>query len=793
MATATCFGCKKFGFTGCSLIEHIRMFCKFTLTFNFQCGEVGCFRLYSGSYSFKKHLLRCHGVPYSLVSSSSSKYSPVKLEIRNDSDLTHCNVSLLNRKLTLFFASLYSNPCVPRNQIQTVSTGVVDCFQFFLSLLKQNVTQTSENDFEDFFSLDENLLEYNSEYKRFKTFESYGTYIPPDQHTVGFRTEICGQSKRIMNRPNTIQIVPLGKVFRLFFSLPNLLKETIDNMNTFRDVIPLSNIIQGSVWRKMTSTMSSENKNNEIHIPIVLFFDDFEVNNPLGSHCTIHKLGALYVSIPVLPKKYMSLLNSIFLFQLFHASDRKTFGNKVIFDRAIRYLNTLSSEGIFIATDFYTGLLKFHVVCITGDNLGLNGILGFVESFIANYCCRICSVSKDRMQSLYYEDVDLIRNSDTYERDSVENDVSKTGIKEKCCWLKLKGFDLFNNVAVDLMHDYLEGCCSYIMHFVIKHFLDIKVIKLNLLISRIKNFDYGPDGSASPVNAVLLEGSKIKIKTSASEMKNLVRYFTLIIGEFIMEDDEVWLLYLTLRQILDNLLRHRYYECNIRELASLIEELLDSYSKITKDSIKPKFHFMTHYPSFIKKFGPLTQVWTMRHESKHRVSKIAARSVATRINICKTVAVRNQLTLNYILMKNEAFDTFTCSKLEKLSKAKKMVFEQNFCEYDTNSVFSLKWFKLDGIRVQDGDVLILSLCPESFYPIFIKIVDIWVDLDSKDLFFCALKFDCLSFDSHFLAYEVTLSENRKIISANELYSLVPQTATYSSKESCFITLRIAID
>lgn len=38
-----------------------------------------------------------------------------------------------------------------------------------------------------------------------------------------------------------------------------------------------------------------------------------------------------------------------------------------------------------------------------------------------------------------------------------------TGIKERCIWQNLENFDLFKNVAVDLLHDLLEGCCKYVI------------------------------------------------------------------------------------------------------------------------------------------------------------------------------------------------------------------------------------------------------------------------------------------------------------------------------------------
>lgn len=124
------------------------------------------------------------------------------------------------------------------------------------------------------------------------------------------------------------------------------------------------------------------------------------------------------------------------------------------------------------------------MVAITGDNLGLNSILGFTESFSANKCCRICNIDKKGLQTTLYENIDLLRNMTSYYDQLQENDISSTGIKESCCWLKLTGFDLFQNVAVDPMHDILEGVARYVMIFVINHFLAKDLLNIAILQTR---------------------------------------------------------------------------------------------------------------------------------------------------------------------------------------------------------------------------------------------------------------------------------------------------------------------
>lgn len=49
---------------------------------------------------------------------------------------------------------------------------------------------------------------------------------------------------------------------------------------------------------------------------------------------------------------------------------------------------------------------------------------------------------------------------------------------------------------------------------------------------------------------------------------------------------------------------------------------------------------MIHYRTTLKKFGPLSLIWSMRFESKHRFAKMAARANCNWVNIALTIAIK---------------------------------------------------------------------------------------------------------------------------------------------------------
>lgn len=188
--------------------------------------------------------------------------------------------------------------------------------------------------------------------------------------------------------------------------------ETLQYMDSVNIKEVKENFFQGSYWKNRVAYHS-----DRIVLPLFMYFDEYEVGNVLGSHAGIHKLGAVYVSVPCLPPWRSSNLSNIFLTLLFHSSDRVTFGNNVIFRPIIDEFNYLSENGIQLDIPTFKGTVYFELGLILGDNLGLHSMLGLVESFSANFSCRHCKVAKSLLKGQCYEDTSLLRNMSAYSAD----------------------------------------------------------------------------------------------------------------------------------------------------------------------------------------------------------------------------------------------------------------------------------------------------------------------------------------------------------------------------------------
>ena len=107
----------------------------------------------------------------------------------------------------------------------------------------------------------------------------------------------------------------------------------------------------------------------------------------------------------------------------------------------------------------------FTVVQVVGDNLGLNAMLGYIESFSGNYVCRFCRADKEVLRSLTLADPALLRDVQSHEAEMSTANPSQTGLKRDSVLNDLSFYHITDNVTPDIMHDVLEGVVPFEVEF----------------------------------------------------------------------------------------------------------------------------------------------------------------------------------------------------------------------------------------------------------------------------------------------------------------------------------------
>lgn len=402
-----------------------------------------------------------------------------------------------------------------------------------------------------------------------------------------------------------IAIVSLQLVLKKFFEVPHVFSKIIANIeNCKNNDNVITSVIQTKFWQSIEKCAVGKTI-----LPLVIYFDDFEINNPLGLHKGISKLGAVYCTIPCLPDQYSSKLESIFLVQLHQYVDHKYLGNKVIFSRVIDMVKDLEKNGIQVNIDGEIKTIYFVLYCIAGDNLGLNTILGFTQSFNSSYCCRMCYISKEEMQKQVREKVDVIRTVENYTVHSRENTF---GIKENCVFHNIPTFHIARNFSVDPMHDLLEGICRYDIGTILNNFINKnKYFTLYVLHDRIRFFNKTAFGENIP----LITSDSIQkecVIISSAEMKYLILHLGLLLGDLIPLENEMWQLYILLRQIVCIAFLPAVNKENIDFLEILVSEYLSLHIKLIKKPLKFKHQFA----SLPTRYATL---WTIKIYDVHEI------------------------------------------------------------------------------------------------------------------------------------------------------------------------------
>lgn len=722
---------------------------------DFSCAKPTCGKIYKNFKSYRRHYVNRHLGKNSVTVRNgptlpeiASNDSCLQLSVEENEDpCSGGNVKLegvatitpLTTGLARFFAGLYSSPQVPLSVANTISSDLAQLLQTCLKPVWERYDEV----------LGQALNEMSTNHTRMKYFESIGTYIKPERHVVGSRQEFTRREGGTLKITESVAYtIPMRKLLKSFLSLEDVLQQSLEHVRKLESShsYMLSHFIEGSFWKSQR-----EQHCGKMVWPLFLQCDDYESLNCLGSHSSVYKIGACYVSLPFLPDIWKSRLSSIFLTLLYFSSDRVQFGNQVMFQPLIDEFNFLFEHGIEFNTPQFQGTIYFQLALILGDNLGINSITGFSESFSCNFPCRMCKVHKNVMSTQVKLDRSLLRTMENYFEDLAEGDCSLTGIKSRSVWLGVSNFDLFNQIGVDVMHDIHLGVMKYVMAKLIVTLIDKeKFFTLHELNFKIANFDLGPDSNNRPVALTLENLRKGEVRLSSAEISTLFRYFGVMLGHYVPRGNKYWSIYITLNRILDVVMNSQgVTPGEIARMKNYTEELCELYMSLFNQKLKPKFHFLLHYQAATEKYGPLRALSSTRFEAKHRLGKLASKTTCNRINVAYTIANRHQLMLNNIFIQGRLPSHIEISPSRKRPITNAQL-TQIFNDFD--NVLEVHWIKVGTAMYRKGSVLIHYIRDDELA--FIEIDKCYIEDGTQKIAFTAYPLHTDYFDDHYYAYSV---------------------------------------
>lgn len=395
-----------------------------------------------------------------------------------------------------------------------------------------------------------------------------------------------------------------------------------------------SDIMDGKVFTD--NSFFSENENA---LQLIIFQDAFEICNPIGTSRKKHKLVGMYMTLGNIFPYNRSKVDHIQLVALCHEKHISHFGFSKVFEKLLNDIKILESNGIEIDSTHVLG----SVIVVAGDNLGNHQIGCFCENFNNSiYFCRFCYITRNDFKKGSVV-LGNVRTPDSYKNDvrTSYTNTNARGVIKDSFLNELKYFHVANpGLAPCIAHDFYEGILPNDLIFIINYWVKQKYISFSLLNSRLNNVSF----AHRLCNVKMPLISKKKICGNAVQNMKLLQILPFAIFDKIDYLDPVWAMFLCLREISNILLAVKLSIGQVAKLNSLIHEYFDFRQSLFPDrTLKPKHHFVMHYPSLIQQFGPLRHVWTLRFESKHSYFKNIVRHTGNFKNVAKTLSEKHQL------------------------------------------------------------------------------------------------------------------------------------------------------
>lgn len=765
-----CFYCGKVETSILSLISHIRS----EAILPYKCSEQRCSgKIFGNIETFRTHLKkhfenRSFQLPQPQQNFEEMFFQDDRMEYNDQMDSTNFEItnqiSKLRNEFLKIFLPIYSNEKIARKHAIENTQSLCQHFESSLELIQNSflglpMKPEDKNFINNLINDLKESVNIRSEYMLIKELERSNLYV------CSRFIEIARKQQEIRTADNSVKIqdiiygvsiLPLHTAFYKLFNCSNLLKEILEYIEKVRNSTTMINYIQGWHWKKI---LERKEKDDEVlYLPLVIYFDDFEPNNPMSGHAGIHKLGGIYAKLLCLPPHLASKLWSVIVAMIFYTEDRKEFNNKTILEPLLKMLKDLENTGITLETPIGNiKKIKIITCLVIGDNLGLQQILSCKVGFNAFYTCRICTIFKTDRKRTSKEDICLLRRVEDYE-DHVRN--KSYGIEGFCEFNKLPSFHIYLNIYADEMHDILEGVCHYVFARVFHTFIHDKSrfnFKITDLNYRILVHNFGPGIHAKPILVPdnFMSAKKYEFKKlpfSASEMLTFTRNILLLLKGLIPECPELQLIR-KLRNLISSCFAHSFQEETIRLLKQDIEDFLENYIELFGD-IQPKFHNLLHYPLIISAIGPLQNISCESFEAAHQPLKKTAWSSNNHINLPVTLHKKVEIKFCTGLINSAIYlNKITCTKTRKiLSDDLKNLYGFK------GSVTHISYLYYDGLRVKKHCVVKVDNEEElEEEPAFV-IIKLLVK-DEEGYKAVVEQLNVFNFDTDICAFEVNYTNN----------------------------------
>ncbi|KAL7297519.1 hypothetical protein TKK_0009880 [Trichogramma kaykai] len=651
----------------------------------------------------------------------------------------------------------------------------------FLNKHQINASDEQVKLFLNQFNCDSKNFSYLSDMKsQINNLKRKYTFIDPLDIPVGKRMKVVEDEKqnaKSLTKHIEIPYVSITEIIKLVFSKDEVIKSK--NNDTPEDNDILTRFEDGEYFKSHPFF-----KKYEDGIAIILFYDEFLPNNPIGSKNKQQKVGGFAISFLNLPEHLRDFLGNVHTIVLAKHEDIKEFGIDECLTAFMFDLHKLESdEGVICEIGGKEVTLRATLVGVVADSLAAHEILGFMGPS-ATYFCRLCLMTQEERKLLPFIDCEL-RTKEMHESFvkmlGAENE-SVAGVNRDCILNQSRYFHCTQNFIFDIMHDVLEGQAQTDLKLVISKFIqDGKYnITLNDINNNIKNFNYGPINNKNRPSPIIMTSiSDVKIQERAVQTWCLLRIFPFIVSEKVSEDDPYLQHIININKINEIIFASKIPLSCLPYLQELIDGHIEKFQKLfPQEILRNKFMHMRHYSMCIKKNGPLRHLSCFKYEAKHSLFKKYGTLCSNYINISKTMMNIAQMAQCSVWGTDtpNIREKYRYSPNNGLSMKDKDIIQKNF-ENDVNidNFKATNSIEIYGKMYKNGLFVVIDSGTSDAYndmPLFAKIHNIYIC--EENVFFYCQDFEALYLDKALNAYkikETPIFKLRKYSCLSDLHAL----------------------
>lgn len=692
-------------------LQHLKNHHQVPVVYRYCCTVLACRQIFTNYHSFRKHI-RGHGAK-SQSNSSLALPIPQQQDRKRDIDtIVLDDTSPLEKKSMIdddhrneqaecssdplrtvkqhdvmlssavkFTLGLHMKSNMNRKDVHNIQRDVTQMLHKIaydletMNVMHQNPQE--EFNFKIYLDKMKNMFgPIDTDHKLFEYLKKIDKLVLPQivsiENNKNIRLEQMNYTDTNEEKKNFLVIMPIRHQLKSFLDCNDALKLILSNGAEMEKSTFLKNYVNGKTWKKIR-----EKYGNDIIVPIALYADEFEINDAQGSHSNRHSVCGIYYNLLTLPNEFSSKLKNIFVGGMLKKQDIKDEDINRLIAPLIDVFNDLEENGIDFYAEGRNKTVRFVLSLLTGDNLGIHTMLSLSSGFNATFYCRFCRRPKVLLKNDNVEHADCLRRKLDYDEDVRTNSLSETGIVANSVFNSLPSFHVTQNKSVDPMHDlFSSGVCKYGLTKVLNHCIYVKkyftLRQLNESIREISKTSINDELRRMPdVQDRFLSREKQKsvvLRMTSSEMLIFTHYFPLIVAKFVPTDDLVWKFCTIMIRLVELCLKSSFSPDDLARLRHLIETHHTLYVQLFNDDLKPKHHFLVHYPTVIEDSGPVYKMMCFRNEAKHRGFKQHAHIMPSRRNVCYTLCVKASLQFAYdvihgTFLENDTNDGFQMSDI----------------------------------------------------------------------------------------------------------------------------------